>query len=153
MQWPIVHTLQRFPCGVGTYYVSRRYLCLCGTCCGSVGDEWRTTTIWFPTHNWIFLFTDASQKLCCPQYPVRLVWTLCPGLNLLHTSLRPLSKSWICGVLYSRRLYFTVWYWEICFFYCAHCSGYSNHVCCVWCYNVLGNSVNRGTAHFFLFWS
>ena len=27
MQWPIVHTLQRHPCGVGTYYVSRRYLC------------------------------------------------------------------------------------------------------------------------------
>jgi len=27
MQWPIVHTLQRLPCGVGTYYVSRRCLC------------------------------------------------------------------------------------------------------------------------------
>lgn len=114
-----------------------------GTCCGSVGDEWRATTIWFPTRNWIFLFTDASQKLCCQQYPVRLVRTLCPGLNLLHTSLRPLSKSWICGVLSSRRLYFTMWYWEICFFYCTHCSFYSTQVCCVWCYNVLGNSVNR----------
>jgi hypothetical protein len=43
-----------------------------------------------------------------------------------------------------------VWYWEICLSYCAHCNGYWNQVCCVWCYKVLGSSVNRGTASFLI---
>jgi hypothetical protein len=61
-------------------------LALRGTCCDSVGDEWRTFTIWFTTRNWIFLLTDASQKLWCPQYLVRLVWTLSSGNPVVHVT-------------------------------------------------------------------
>jgi len=148
MQCPIVHKLQRFPRGVGTYTTCRDVACVGWNV---LWQLWWRVTIWLPTRNRIFLFTDPLQNICCPQYPVLLIWTLCPGLNQLHTSLRPLANSWMRGVLSSRWLYFTVWYWEIFFFsYCSDWSGYSNQVGCVWCYNVPGNSVNRGTAHFLI---
>jgi hypothetical protein len=107
-------------CGVGTYWRVETLRVICGTCCDSVGDESQDD---WTGHD---LVPDTRlnfyrQKVCSPHCPIRLAWTLCPELNQLHTSIRTLSKPWMRGVLSSRRLYFTVWYWEVCFII-----GYSN---------------------------